>query len=517
MSQWIQQRLFSYSFEIEQWAYAVSKTMLDRVSKADYDTWLKVGQKVGLETRKKLKAVEPIYKRLQAEQVRLITSLPIDSAKKVQEWVTEGLDKGQRYSEIVDRIQSKLADENRNHAILIARTETARCRSHFTEARARNVGSTHYIWRTVGDGTVRELHRKNNGQIFAWTDPPIAGVGRGGQPVLAHAGQIYNCFTGNTPVIVPNDLRKVIRAPFDGRVIDISAGSALISATPNHPMLTQRGWVSASELREGDYLLKPFRDTVEMIEPNVNDVVTTFDQLFDTVEGEKVTALGLHFNFYGDIPNGDVDATIVKRSLALDGQAKGSESLSNLSFARTSGVMVGVEHNVTDMSVSGVLGESLTLLESHSLISKGIGLASVTDCDCVLFQALANGCPINSEMLGEGKDAFTGVITAKQLGDIDFLPIMGFSAETEGVSVDSQITQFVRENIGTNADSLSRGFNCEPLLYKGFRIKNLVSRNFSGHVYTLETDRGWYGVSPLNFTTKNCRCWAEPIFPDEEG
>ena len=204
MSQWIQQRLFSYSFEIEQWAYAVSKTMLDRVSKADYDTWLKVGQKVGLETRKKLKAVEPIYKRLQAEQVRLITSLPIDSAKKVQEWVTEGLDKGQRYSEIVDRIQSKLADENRNHAILIARTETARCRSHFTEARARNVGSTHYVWRTVGDGTVRELHRKNNGQIFAWTDPPIAGVGRGGQPVLAHAGCIYNCRCWAEPIF-PDD------------------------------------------------------------------------------------------------------------------------------------------------------------------------------------------------------------------------------------------------------------------------------------------------------------------------
>lgn len=204
MSQWIQQRLFSYSFELEQWAYAVSKTMLDRVSKADYDTWLKVGEKVGLETRKKLKAVEPIYKQLQQEQVKLITSLPIASAKKVHEWVTDGLSRGQRYSEIVDRIQANLARENRNHAVLIARTETARCRSNFTQARARNVGSTHYIWRTVGDATVRDLHRKNNGQIFAWNDPPKAGVGRGNQPVLAHAGCIYNCRCWAEPIF-PED------------------------------------------------------------------------------------------------------------------------------------------------------------------------------------------------------------------------------------------------------------------------------------------------------------------------
>lgn len=208
LAEWLQIRLMSYSFELEEWAQKVSKTMLDRVNDADYQTWLRVGQKISRETRKKLKAIEPIYQKLQNEQVRLITSLPISSARKVQKWASEGLAKGQRYSEIIDRIQSKLADENRNHAILIARTETARCRSHFTEARARNVGSTQYIWRTVGDSTVRETHRKNNGKVFDWSNPPVAGYGRGGMPVKAHAGQVWNCRCWCEPLFPEEGAKK---------------------------------------------------------------------------------------------------------------------------------------------------------------------------------------------------------------------------------------------------------------------------------------------------------------------
>jgi hypothetical protein len=31
----------------------------------------------------------------------------------------------------------------------------------------------------------------------------------------------------------------------------------------------------------------------------------------------------------------------------------------------------------------------------------------------------------------------------------------------------------------------------------------------------LETVKGWYGVTTNNFTVKNCRCWAEPLFDDD--
>ncbi|MFZ4125047.1 MAG: phage minor head protein [Rickettsiales bacterium] len=43
--------------------------------------------------------------------------------------------------------------------------------------------TTHYIWRTAGDGKVRASHAANEGKIFAWDTPPPTG----------HPGEDYNC------------------------------------------------------------------------------------------------------------------------------------------------------------------------------------------------------------------------------------------------------------------------------------------------------------------------------------
>ena len=43
--------------------------------------------------------------------------------------------------------------------------------------------TTHYIWRTRGDGKVRDSHAANNGKIFAWDNPPSTG----------HPGEDYGC------------------------------------------------------------------------------------------------------------------------------------------------------------------------------------------------------------------------------------------------------------------------------------------------------------------------------------
>ncbi len=43
--------------------------------------------------------------------------------------------------------------------------------------------TTHYIWRTRGDGRVRASHAANNGRIFSWDNPPPMG----------HPGEDYNC------------------------------------------------------------------------------------------------------------------------------------------------------------------------------------------------------------------------------------------------------------------------------------------------------------------------------------
>ncbi len=52
-----------------------------------------------------------------------------------------------------------------------------------SEEEQRAQGFTHYIWRTQGDEKVRPEHAANDGQVFAWDDPPPTG----------HPGADYGC------------------------------------------------------------------------------------------------------------------------------------------------------------------------------------------------------------------------------------------------------------------------------------------------------------------------------------
>lgn len=196
-----------FSDKLADWALRVSSAFVRKIDKADYDAWLKQSEKIGRATRRKLKeaGVGETFHRLQNEQVILIKSLPLDAAKKVHEWTEAGIERGERMEDIVERIMGESEKLSREHATLIARTETARTRSNFTQARAMSLGSTEYVWNCVHDKRTRDLHRELDGKVFQWTNPPVAGYGRGGIPIRAHCGGIWNCRCFCTPIL-PKEL-----------------------------------------------------------------------------------------------------------------------------------------------------------------------------------------------------------------------------------------------------------------------------------------------------------------------
>lgn len=191
----ISRRLFDYSVSLDEWAATVADTMLKRVASDDYSTWMKTAEKISKSTKQKLKdaVIGPEYARLQREQIDLIKSIPLSATEKVHEWTKTSLSEGERPATLAKRIREELGSVSETKAILIARTEVARARSNFTMARAKAVGSTHYVWHTVGDGAVRPRHAKLDGKVFAWDSPPVCEVGKGGTPVRAAPGCVWNC------------------------------------------------------------------------------------------------------------------------------------------------------------------------------------------------------------------------------------------------------------------------------------------------------------------------------------
>lgn len=199
----IQRRLFDYEDSIRSWAFEVSDIMLKRVDKLDYDAWIDVGKSLSRSTKKILRSstTGADFRRIQQEQVSLITSLPREASEKVHEWAADGLSKGQRPHEILKRITSELGGVTESRAVCISRTETARARSNFTQVRARAIGSTGYIWHSVHDGAVRDRHAKLDGTVQRWDSPPVTDIGKGGIPIRAHAGCVFNCRCWAEPLL----------------------------------------------------------------------------------------------------------------------------------------------------------------------------------------------------------------------------------------------------------------------------------------------------------------------------
>lgn len=171
--------------------------MVTEVAQRDERSWFKIADQMGRGLRQEIAnaPVGEVMRVRQAEQVKLITSLPREAAERVHHMTREGIVRGWRADQIAAEIM-KTGDVTKARADLIARTEVGRTSTLLTQARAEHVGSTHFIWRTAGDSDVRASHKALNGKTFRWDDPPECDPGHHALP-----GAIWNCRCFAEPVI----------------------------------------------------------------------------------------------------------------------------------------------------------------------------------------------------------------------------------------------------------------------------------------------------------------------------
>lgn len=191
--------LLAYAPALTGWAGSVADRMIRDVDRVDRREWYARGKEISrlLEQEIQSAPTGATYQKLQAEQVALITSLPVEAAERVNKLATEAMTKGGRADQIAAEIM-KTGSVTASRANLIARTEVARSKSNLTQARAQYAGSTQYIWRDVGDSDVRHDHKELNGTVQRWDAPPIADTRSG---TRAHPGCIWNCRCWPEPII----------------------------------------------------------------------------------------------------------------------------------------------------------------------------------------------------------------------------------------------------------------------------------------------------------------------------
>lgn len=154
----------------------------------------------------------------------LITKIPYDLSRKITEYVTNETLKGRRAEDIQGDLQGKLHGYSASKIQTIARTEASKATTALTEARARDVGTNWYMWRTANDGNrVRDSHRHMHRVLINWDNPPapeeLIGEKSAGN---YHAGEIYNCRCYPQPIISLNEVTWPAKVYYGGRIITMS-------------------------------------------------------------------------------------------------------------------------------------------------------------------------------------------------------------------------------------------------------------------------------------------------------
>lgn len=141
--------------------------------------------------------------------VDLIKSVRRKYLDEVRSTVMAGVRTGRRHEDIAKALQARegVAESS---AALIARDQVLKFYADLNETRQQAAGVERYVWRTAGDGRVRDEHFELNGRTFRWDDPPPSIRVAGGGLEPGHPGEAVQCRCTAEPVV--EDILAQLRA-----------------------------------------------------------------------------------------------------------------------------------------------------------------------------------------------------------------------------------------------------------------------------------------------------------------
>ena len=167
------------------------------------------------------------------ENAAYISSIPLEAAQTLVDEVSKAQAAGARASTIAKMTRVRFPALLKSRVNLIARTEVAKASTALTQARAEQVGADFYEWITSEDVRVRNSHKKMNGVLCAWNDPPSPEQLVGEKSMLGNynAGSCPNCRCTSAPVLDIDDvswphkvhvrgaIKRMTRAEFEKQFI----------------------------------------------------------------------------------------------------------------------------------------------------------------------------------------------------------------------------------------------------------------------------------------------------------
>ena len=383
----------------------------------------------------------------------------------------------------------------------VARTELAHSQNIASLDRYAATGIVDEV--RIIDGDQDQPCSSRNGKV----------VPLGTRPGLLHP----NCLVAGQMVVAPN-LRGATSREFGGEVVVLrTADDQFLTCTPNHPVLTAGGWVAAGLLREGDYVVRSLDSerVQRWLDPDHDYRPSLIEDVADAIGpsfgGSAATVPGSAEQFHGDGADGDVHvvrADSFSKSSRVSALLKPPSQLAIIRGDVAPGSLASLR-----LEAEGFPG--LPLTAPRDMGGRGVGLpfgagkASHAQArslghgprDAVLSQPRAHGTRGFAQLGGNHRGTHGALV---EHGAQDgFAGVVASQGRVVGLAEQTMKGGGSYPGLSGDGGDFPRG------LVAPVQIVEVQRRQFSGHVYNLETVQGWYITN--GSITHNCTVLVIPI------
>jgi hypothetical protein len=383
--------------------------------------------------------------------------------------------------------------------------------------------------RTVQLYSYREATRANyaanSDVVTGWQWHTELGDGRACESCIVMHGTIHDLdevlddhYNGRAEVpgnvILAEDAVTLETLWYEGDIIVIRAASGkFLAVTPNHPVLTDRGWIAAQFVQIGDNVIsRPGSDWASVNSgPNKKHIPTRVEDIpgaFDMVRLGSVPETAE--DFYRKRIDGNIDVVFIDR-LLWDGcnAALKQQVLERLFGMRNSLVSFAGQGKIDKgtfrswFSAPGFLRGGncgLSLFGTHPDIAEGVGFGHSMSPYSISGKDKRNGGSRNPVLSCQSVFGFPGRIAGANSGRKmgDFIPAESGNlpaldrATFGGTPKQPLALENIRQALFGGVPAAGGGNGAVPGEIILDRVVNVNVRRFSGHVYSLQTQRGWY-------------------------
>lgn len=468
-----------------------------------------------------------------AESTNATTTMKLDAARDaLRSEIEQGIVTGDHNAEMAKRVQSVFTEASDARAEVIARTEANRVRH---DAELRTVKASGVVkakkWMASPDACEKcEAAAAAGGEgipldkAFAKTDS--ADYGDVQMPPL-HP----NCFVGETPVLVAGPVRAFV-AHYRGPIVRVVlADGRSLTCTPNHLLLTTRGFANAGRLREGDEVIDcRIGQGVGLGNPNdhrkpapIKQVVASLSEASGMTAGRvPVSPEYLH----GDAAFVDSHINVVAADgfLRGDREAAAAKSPGKQDFggADVSGILFDGEGDFAPMLLAlrdaadgGVGGRGIApaFLRREPLVAEQERFGQPAGSDAGFDQPTADSRSRDAEVDGQGLLRLAGDVPPDHGGHVDDLAAGHVGPAGLGTKCDAGLPEPVEQGRNAYADRLGNLLDRFAGMVTTCKVLDVQRDRFDGHVYDLQTESSLYIANGV--VASNCTCSVEYVIDED--